>query len=76
MSKYMKYKINTDVILKDRFTSEEDLLMSHSDASRAILAIIVAGDICLTQEGYDKLDSSLKALFIAESDQPHPHKSK
>lgn len=44
-----------------------ELGMRNHNAIKAMMAIFLGGDICLTQEGYDKLDDSLKSLFIAKN---------
>ena len=62
----MKYQINTNELMKTGKITAWELGMKNWKCIKAIMAVFLAGDICLTQEGYDKLDDSLKSLFIAK----------
>lgn len=64
----MKYQINTNALMQEKEMSAWELSLQNHQAIKAILAVFLAGDICLTQEGYDKLDDSLKSLFKALKD--------
>ena len=64
----MHYKINKSLFNLPKEISAWDYANANRKAIKAILAIILAGEINLTQEGYDKLDDELKMLFIAKED--------
>lgn len=61
----MKYSINPKVMDCPKTMSSWELAMNTRQAVKAMLAVFLAGRIELTQKGYDKLDDSLKSLFIA-----------
>lgn len=60
------YQINVNELMKPEKMDSWELGIKNSRAIKAILAVFLAGDICLTQEGYMKLDDSLKSFFIAK----------
>lgn len=62
----MKYQINVNALIKEKEMSAWDLGVQNHQVLKAICAVFLAGDICLTQEGYDKLSDDLKSLFIAK----------
>lgn len=61
----IKYKLNPSIMRLPPEIFAFDLAMNNRQAIKAMMSIFLAGDICLTNEGYNKLDDSLKSLFIA-----------
>lgn len=64
----MKYKIDGNRLLRAYGESESTIecFDSLKEAFRSIIYLLEAGDICLTEEGYKKLDDSGKKYFIGE----------